>query len=80
MDRAELVTITTVDGIRPAENKGFAGANTPKIVYLLIPSCGSRVSGPGLYQRWESSKRSAFCAHWNPWTTTSSITVMTETV
>jgi hypothetical protein len=41
-DRVELVTITTLDRARIAENKGFVSANTPKIVYLLIPSCGSR--------------------------------------
>ena len=44
VDRAELVTIATVDEAKPAENKGFMGAEAPKIVYLLIPSCGSRVN------------------------------------
>jgi serine/threonine protein kinase len=32
-----------VDGTEPAENKGFGCANAPQNVYLLIPSCESRV-------------------------------------
>ena len=41
---SDFVTILTVGAANPLENKGFGGADSTKIGYLLIPSCGSRVS------------------------------------
>jgi len=42
----DFVTILTIGAANPLENKGFGGADSTKIGYLLIPSCESRVRIP----------------------------------